>query len=651
MVNSTPQNNGSNWGDSIQRPTILGIKLTNPYTLDLMAQAYANLGITNVSVVPTHTYVRFLPSDFSQFSSLVDYMETQNLEVEETPTEYNTDVEGDYYQDPGFTSEQIPWLYSTVPVGFTFPAGISYQVIAQIHIPGDNFTAVETEAERLASNIDNGGGTSPASVSKGVVPNVTYCLQGYYYNTTQHTCVPIPFCGNGSHFDVTLQKCVVDACPSGYHRDPVTQQCIVNTVAPPAPAVDAAVPAGNVYVTETQLASNPGVRNVKVIAKRWFKREVTYTDNNGHFQFTKRFKNKVKIKVQFTNAYAKIRHLRGARFWESIWATKANFGIFSDNKSAMTLTFLQFLNGANFAKSLGDVYWAAATFMNGVQEHAEYAAQLGFNSAPESLNILITPWASFAGTASTPLFNKQNYSSIPNAYLQTFGVGSLHLALNYLAEIGTVLLAKKVDMFIDYNFPLYSFKSDVLKETVYHELSHASHYSKLPVWYAQFVAAELSEAISWNGSIKYSPYGQGNNQYSPIIALGEAWGYHMGHYLANLRYGPLASCTRENQYAYCPNGISFPHIDVLENWNPNYNNGDFFRWIPKGLMEDMMDGGIEPQASGVVDNVSGFTIQELFNGLQSDVISPQNYRDRLIQQNLNNQSTQISQLFSQYNYN
>lgn len=45
--------------DSIERKTVLGSQLTNPYLIPNMQQAYRNLGITNVAVNVTNLYVRF----------------------------------------------------------------------------------------------------------------------------------------------------------------------------------------------------------------------------------------------------------------------------------------------------------------------------------------------------------------------------------------------------------------------------------------------------------------------------------------------------------------------------------------------------------------------------------------------------------------
>jgi len=188
---------------------------------------------------------------------------------------------------------------------------------------------------------------------------------------------------------------------------------------------------------------------------------------------------------------------------------------------------------------------------------------------------------------------------------------------------------------------------------MYHELSHASHYSQVSWgWYSTFVAAELHEIIA-NPSGQFNPYGTGTTSYSPIIALGEGWAYHIGHFLADQRYGTISSCQAEQTDAFgfgiffCPNGTNHPNIDVLENFDPNLLT-DPFRWIPKGLLEDMTDNTNE--INPITDNVQGFTIQQLYLALQADVNSVEQYRTRFIQQNPGNQNQQTINLFGQYHY-
>lgn len=91
----------------------------------------------------------------------------------------------------------------------------------------------------------------------------------------------------------------------------------------------------------------------------------------------------------------------------------------------------------------------------------------------------------------------------------------------------------------------------------------------------------------------------------------------------------------------------YPHIDVLEYFDPNLST-DPFKWIPKGLMLDLMDN-TPNEVVPVIDNVNGFTVQQLFNALQS-VTTLQQYRLRFIQQNPNNQTAAITNLFAQYHY-
>ncbi len=124
-----------------------------------------------------------------------------------------------------------------------------------------------------------------------------------------------------------------------------------------------------------------------------------------------------------------------------------------------------------------------------------------------------------------------------------------------------------------------------------------------------------------------------------------------GTLLADQTYGVNGSSTSEDQYSYTYDGTTHIHIAVLENWNPNLSS-DPFNWIPKGLMEDMID--ITPNESIVNDQVSGFTISELFAALQNDVTTVQQYHTRLITQNptLPNNTTvaQLTALFTSYNY-
>ena len=469
-----------------------------------------------------------------------------------------------------------------------------------------------------------------------------------------------PDCGPGYHWDFTLNQCVCNCCPEGYQWN--GSQCVPvqPPPPPPPPAPDAQVPAGNITVSDVNPpTSMPGVRNVRIVAKRWFKIERGYTDNNGHFQFTKHFKHKVKIVVKFKNSYCNIRAIRGVRTWQTLYAVTKTIGVYSSNKNIIAYNFER---RATNTRAKGNRYWVAATTNNAVQEHRDYATQFGFSLAPLGLNIYLTNWGITGGLSSTPLFGKRFFNNVPTSFVNTFLTGYVAFTMTayntYLLAI-TELTRARLDMAIDYHQgDMTRFTSDWVKEIIYHEMSHASHYTQAGNnWYTNFVSAVLAESEA-HPSGQFNPYGNGTTGNSPIIALGEAWGYHMGHFLGDQRYSVNANEQAEQTDAngfgifYYPNPpalTNHPHIDVLENYNPNLGT-DPFHWIPKGLMLDLIDNG-EPFSTTVNDNVNGYTIQQIFAALQSDINSLSQYEARLLQQNPTNPTNnQINTLFTSYGY-
>jgi hypothetical protein len=165
-----------------------------------------------------------------------------------------------------------------------------------------------------------------------------------------------------------------------------------------------------------------------------------------------------------------------------------------------------------------------------------------------------------------------------------------------------------------------------------------------------FVDGELNNVI-WHSSTN-PPYGLGNQgDVSDIIATEESWAYHMGHFMADRKYGMSSSVAVEQGIAYQNNnpvaGLS-SHLNLLEDFSPA-RTIDPFRWIPQGLYFDMIDTRNEVGIP-VVDGVSNYTNQNFFNALDADINSLSNYRLRLLSENGNNQSIQVTNLFGQYGY-
>lgn len=616
--------------DSIERPTVLGVKHVNPYLIPNMQKAYANLGITSQAITVNNLYVRFLPNSAQQLGTLDSIMDVQGLDLFDTPMDYDV-TEGDYYQDPTIPMEQVTWQYAVVPPNFVAPAGITYQVLAQIHIPGDNYTAVETEAERLAAVQDCAVGAAAAATPT--------CPRCQVWSTAQNKCVPY-------------------TCPTGYVCDDGGNGgCILQPpppVDPPAPAPDAAIPAGNITVNDLNFAgtpnATPGVRGLRVIVKRWFKIQRLYTDNNGHFTATKRFKHNVKVIVKFKNDDATIKTIRASKLWQMQLPISKKIGIYGSDKSTIAYNFAT--SGTSFNKTNRN--WAAATIYNSVLEHKEYAVQLGFSFPPSGIRICIR-YSGTGNSGATPMFGKRAFTAIPMSWITTFAYNSYENPSGGYTAALAVISAINLDMLIEYNLSHYS---DGLKETVYHELSHATHYTKAGVqWYTNFVNSEMAELQGNQPTGQYTPYGHGNTSNSAVIALGEGWAYFMGHFLADRRYGSKSSQAVEQKLAY-DNGSPVTglssHLNLLEDFNPARTD-DPFRWIPQGLFYDLYDNRNDFTATTsprvfLDDQVSGYTIGQMFNAFNSGITTLQGYRANLLNLNSNNQATGINTMFSFYGY-
>lgn len=447
-------------------------------------------------------------------------------------------------------------------------------------------------------------------------------------------------------------------CDPGYHWN--GSECVPDIPPiqdPPPPAADAAKPAGNIYVHDTNLNTDVPVRNTRIVAKRWFKIERTYTDNNGHFQCTKRFKHKVKVNVKFKNQYASVRGMRGVRLWQMLFPVKKTVGVFSGDKSSITY-IARLTQTFAFVPGYGNIdvttsnkstrYWAAATTLNTVQEYRDYAITEGIGLPSTGIKIVLSNWGH--GSGATPMFAKRASNDLPMELISWYSSPPVQI----ISAI-VFTLKHQIDILGSYNFGGFSdITSDVMKELFYHELTHCAHYEKLGnSWYTTFLNSELVEIVS-NISSGFAPYGDGTNSQSAIIALGESWAYHIGHYFTNLRYGMASSDWSDQGQDYF-NGVPISglssHLILLENFSP-YRTEDPFHWIPTGLYYDMMDARNDataiPRIVNIDDQVSGYTNDQFYNAFSSSIYNLGSYKTNLLQQNSNRQSAEINTLFTAY---
>ncbi|MFA6592275.1 MAG: hypothetical protein WCR48_06700 [Bacteroidales bacterium] len=155
---------------------VLGEKMNDPYTVANVEAAVKSLYPTKADrtdITPTDIYVRFLPKDEEEYQRLVD----DGLEMLDHPMDYKIVKEGDYYQDPQVSEDDITWQYAVVGTDFSFPTDIRYEILDQCYIAendrttradGIDWAEVEREAYRLTGNSGmllpqtKGGKTNPS---------------------------------------------------------------------------------------------------------------------------------------------------------------------------------------------------------------------------------------------------------------------------------------------------------------------------------------------------------------------------------------------------------------------------------------------------------------------------------------------------------
>lgn len=606
------------YADSALTQTILGYQLNgNPYSVATMQQAAINLYGNNNGITANKKYVRFRPVNEDQ----VQLLQESDLELFDYPLDRDVVEEGDYYVQAGLTEADNPWLYTVVDLNYTAPAGITYEELQQLYVPDDDLL-LEDEALRLTGN--------PLDESCG----------GISYRP------PVP--------------CEIDpcgpACPP-LEDNPCGGGGGGGSDIPTNPRK----PSGQIVVWDSNFDRNVPVRQTRVIARRWFKIETMYTNDQGRFQSRKRFRNKVNVFVKFLNNNIRVTRALGNPVTRTLFPMKRGIGIYSGNLNNINFTFER----GNLTTSRTHRYWWAAQLMNAYLEYNEMATaegtgQLSPLPLSNKLRVVLTRWSFLSGSGATPMNTHRLFPGQVSAdYIRFFFVNPTNVALAslYNAFLNGALF-KSVDMGLGFNTNFF-WESNRVKGLMYHEMTHTAHFAKVgDSWWSDFVAAE-SFTLAANGfTSPTAPYGLGNDgAISDIISVGESYAEHLSQVFCQIRYGALNNfntwVTKQGStYSFDSPVLGLgAHFNALEDFNPNRTN-DPFRWIPEGIYYDLFDNRNDDffNPAFPFDNVVGYTDQQFFNALDNDVRSMPQYRNRLLQQNGNNQLNQVTTLFTDYGY-
>lgn len=225
---------------------VLGEKLTNPFTVENMQVAYNSLkrkvrtiGELDISA-PTHKYIKFMPQDSVQLE-LIEADTT--LDLYSYPLDYEILSEGTDYIDPNLPEGQPHYRYAAIPVSYTIPAEINYQILAELYIP-----KVGTPTK--------GGSTLTEE-------------------------------------DVELLTEQAEIL-AGYEPEPETRASKYQ-------------PAGYIQVWDDALNKYIGLEGVKIRARRWFTTHCGYTNTNGYYTCNGKFKRPANYSIIWERKYWDIR--------------------------------------------------------------------------------------------------------------------------------------------------------------------------------------------------------------------------------------------------------------------------------------------------------------------------------------------------------
>ena len=550
----------------------------------------------------THLYVKFSPADFRE----LDRLEKEDIDLFDYPLDQKLISEGDYYTAPGKSIEDLPDYYAVVLADFHFPAGISHSVIDKMYIP-DNEQAWEDQALRRTNNLDS----------------EPYNIHGYPSSDEMPQGKAAQEPGNPDQAYQQNGDC-------RHH------------------------PSGRILV-QNELTNDynyRSVQHVKVVVRRLYKVESLYTSDNGDFNCKKYFRNKYTVLVKFKNDLARISRMRPWAIHEQFFPIKINFGKWSNLDCQHQFKIKHPVVAGTIATS----HWCAAITFNGIREHRLMCMEEHVGVPPKDLNIMLSNKKG-AGHGNTYMLNKLLQSSIAsNASEELIPAvllfwSPITAGLSFLGI--EAFKARSPDIKYGYGTDAEFLTTDRYDELVYHELSHAGQYSQVGNnWWLKLGIAESKNPGS-------GFYGDCCTNYSFRIALAEGWAYFMGHYLSDKKW-KLKSTSFPEQgnfnlrqnflYFSSQNAIS-SHICFLESYNPR-RSIDPDRWIPKGLFYDLCDSAGEafPDASKINDNVSGFTVEQLYKAMQPEVESIIDFKYQLLKVNKDNQHAAVLKLFAEYGY-
>jgi hypothetical protein len=574
-----------NGGDLV----VLGAQKSIPYKVEVIRQAYNNLYEPDLpALLPNHVYVRFLPQSPQDYKKMYE----SGLEFWDFPLDREILQMGDHYQDPTAANSSYSWRYTVAPLTKPLP-DVQHEVLEQLAmVPEDCLIAKEA-----------------------------FAITGNDYHDPD-VFVPDPGLGGGT-FNFLIAPGNDDGDPDGSsgsgNSNSTREACDCDL------PDHSSKPSGCVTVEDNMLDIFEGVKELKVITSKshfWgflFNRS-THTDYAGCWMIDHKYQSGVHIWVKWENDRCDVKVMDAFDDIEGfILPRKAYIGYRSgSNHNNIAIVF----NHTSAIASWDFRNWAASSANNSVYEFGGYTFNQGIlSNMPDNLKILITPWGN-GNSGAAPMLDKLGFLHQLWVYLPVnIIVGFFNVATPgslVLLPLVAWLEASAPDIVFNLTNP-GNVNSDDLRELAYHELAHAIHFSKVG---SNYWTQEIFYTIEQLG------YGDGNEDGAGRCSVIESWGYLMGMSLAHERYGinnsnpgsaPDLNTWRSRLEAdYCFENNPLVHIPYGWEWDIQDHN-------PANPFNEVESGSV------MHDNVNGFTNAQIFNKMNSSVISMPKLKNALIE--------------------
>jgi len=265
-----------------RKKIILGQKLENPYSVENLQNAFESFNRTTRNsqfqkriVRASHKYIKISPSTEKHLIELEKIDAEGVLVLHDMPLDYEIIQEGDYFVNPKHEKDLFHPVYTVIPVNYSLPIGLPYEVLEQVYEP----TEAEYEVETIALNAAGWRNEVDCTGSLVICDETNLSLDSTNANSERLF---------GRRYR-----------PHGY-----------------------------VMVRNTETNQPQALRQAKISIGRGIWWRYTHTDDNGHFTSPKKYRGKVRIRAKWRSNIATVRkswnELLGVQVSDHLMTIKRN---------------------------------------------------------------------------------------------------------------------------------------------------------------------------------------------------------------------------------------------------------------------------------------------------------------------------------------